>query len=106
MTCPRTELQTTEIGNELHATFIGALGAEGAAMLQSLAGRVRERKPAKVVLDISGAESIEWEGLSGLLELDQATEKVNGRLDLRATGPRASELLARASLGRAFGREH
>jgi len=104
MTCPRTELQTSESGNEIHASFTGVMGAEGAAMLRSLAGHVRDRKPAKVVLDISHAESIEPEGLPGLIELDQAAEDIKGRLEIRATGPRAGELLARASLGRVPGR--
>jgi len=104
MACPRTELQTSESGNEIQASFKGVIGAEGAAMLRSLAGHVRGRQPAKVVLDISHVESIEPEGLPGLLELDQAAADVKGRLEIRATGPRASELLAMASLGRAIGR--
>jgi len=100
MACPRTELQFTESGTEVSAIFRGVMASGGAAMLRSLAAHVRAARSHKVTLDISETESIEPDGLAGLLELDQATEDVKGSLEVRATGPRAGELLATASLAR------
>jgi len=81
------------------AIFRGVMASEGAAMLRNLAAHVRAAKSHLVTLDISEAESIEPDGLAGLLELEQATEGVQGRLEVRAAGPRAGQLLATASLG-------
>ena len=91
-------LKTQQSETEIKAMLSGPLGAEAGRLLRGLATRVKRLRPITVVLDISHADQVEPEGLSGLFDLQQATEDVRGYLEVQAGGPRAAILLAKAGL--------
>jgi anti-anti-sigma regulatory factor len=100
MACPKTILNVTESAAEVNATFEGVLGEEAAHMLRGLAEHVRGKRKKKIVLDISGATDVEAIGLAGVYELEEASDNDKSAFELRARGPRAAELLAKAGLAR------
>jgi anti-anti-sigma regulatory factor len=100
MSCPKTVLSVNETAIEVTAVFEGVLGQAAAGMLRELADKVRPKRKKRIVLDISGAERIEVEGLTGLLDLEQAADEGKNAFEVRARGPQAAEHLARAGLAR------
>ncbi|MBM0202677.1 STAS domain-containing protein [Micromonospora sp. STR1s_5] len=93
---------TLDLRNDRHAPLIavsGEVDMSTAHLISKLAEHVITRRPARLVLDLSGVTFFSAHGISALLRTQRAAESAEVTLTLRAAAPCVTYLLAVTSTG-------
>ncbi|WP_181539372.1 STAS domain-containing protein [Micromonospora saelicesensis] len=93
---------TLDLQNDRHAPLIavsGEVDMSTAHLISELAEHVITRRPARLVLDLSGVTFFSAHGISALLRTQRAAESAEVTLALRAAAPCVTYLLAVTSAG-------
>ncbi|MCG5445730.1 STAS domain-containing protein [Micromonospora sp. NIE79] len=99
---PAKPIMTLDLHNDRHAPLItvsGEVDMSTAHLISELAEHVIIRRPARLVLDLSGVTFFSAHGISALLRTQRAAESAEVTLALRAAAPCVSYLLAVTSAG-------
>ncbi|MCG5449561.1 STAS domain-containing protein [Micromonospora hortensis] len=99
---PAKPIMTLDLRNDRHAPLIvvsGEVDMSTAHLISELAEHVITRRPARLVLDLSGVTFFSAHGISALLRTQRAAESAEVTLALRAPAPCVSYLLAVSSAG-------
>ncbi|SCE99005.1 anti-anti-sigma factor [Micromonospora saelicesensis] len=99
---PAKPIMTLDLHNDRHAPLIvvsGEVDMSTAHLISELAEHVITRRPARLVLDLSGVTFFSAHGISALLRTQRAAESAEVTLALRAAAPCVTYLLAVTSAG-------
>ncbi|MBG6105657.1 STAS domain-containing protein [Micromonospora vinacea] len=94
---PAKPIMTLDLNNDPHAPLIvvsGEVDMSTAHLISELAEHVITRRPARLVLDLSGVTFFSAHGISALLRTQRAAESAEVALALRAAAPCVTYLLA------------
>ncbi|KAB1921260.1 hypothetical protein ONO23_00993 [Micromonospora noduli] len=101
-TQPAKPIMTLDLHNDRNAPLIavsGEVDMSTAHLISELAEHVITRRPARLVLDLSGVTFFSAHGISALLRTQRAAESAEVALALRAAAPCVTYLLAVTSAG-------
>ncbi|RAO28103.1 hypothetical protein PSN13_05991 [Micromonospora saelicesensis] len=99
---PAKPIMTLDLQNDRNAPLIavsGEVDMSTAHLISELAEHVITRRPARLVLDLSGVTFFSAHGISALLRTQRAAESAEVTLALRAAAPCVTYLLAVTSAG-------
>ncbi|MER7586290.1 STAS domain-containing protein [Micromonospora sp. NPDC127501] len=99
---PAKAIMTLDLHNDRHAPVIavsGEVDMSTAHLISELAEHVITRRPARLVLDLSGVTFFSAHGISALLRTQRAAESAEVALALRAAAPCVTYLLSVTSTG-------
>ncbi|MGC4758952.1 STAS domain-containing protein [Micromonospora trifolii] len=103
---PAKPIMTLDLHNDRHAPMItvsGEVDMSTAHLISELAEHVITRRPARLVLDLSGVTFFSAHGISALLRTQRAAESADVTLALRAAAPFVTYLLAVTGTGMDLG---